>query len=186
MAYYIHKSTGEPVVVPDNVISDEFYNPNANGAGKGVGIRLLGRNVIDYGASVAQNFLQLASNFADDTAPSNSTAQQGQLWYNTVSKEMMVNVGSYNNLPATWESLGGGSNKPAIGTPLHSMTGEILGYASAYVPTKETTADYVPINVNENEDFIGWLRKTEGAGMTVPVLDAADNSLIGYAFPPTA
>ena len=183
MPYNIHKSTGESVVVPDNVISNEFYNPDANGAGKGVGIRLLGRNVIDYGAAVAQNFLQLASNFADDKAPSSGTAQQGQLWYDTVNKEMMVNVGSYNNIPATWESLGGGSNKPAIGTPMHNMSGEIVGYASAYIPNKEKPADYEPINVNENEDFIGWLRKTEGAGMTVPILDAADNSVIGYAFP---
>ena len=185
MTYYIHKSTGEPVEIPDNIISDEFYNPNANGAGKGVGIRLLGRNVIDYGAAVAQNFLQLASNFADDTAPKSSTAQQGQLWYDTANKEMMVNVGSYNNMPATWESLGGGSNKPAVGTPLHTMSGEIIGYASAYVPTKERTTDYEPLNVNDNDDFIGWLRKTPGGGMTLEIRDAADNSIIGYAFPAT-
>lgn len=183
MTYYIHKSTGELVEVPDNVISDEFYNPNANGAGKGVGIRLLGRNVLDYGAAVAQNFLQLASNFADDKPPSSGTAQQGQLWYDTVNKEMMVNIGSFNNIPATWEPLGGGSNKPAIGTPLHNMDGEIIGYASAYVPNKESPSDYEPINVDENVDFIGWLRKTEGAGMTVRILDASDNSTIGYAFP---
>lgn len=186
MPYTIYKSTGEPVIVDDGVISNEFYNPTANGAGKGVGIQLVGRNVLDYGAAIAQNFLQLASNFADDTAPSNSTAQRGQLWYNTASKEMMVNVGSYNSIPATWESLGGGSNKPAIGTPLHTMAGEVFGFASAYVPNKERPVDYVPINVNENEDFIGWLRKTSGAGMTLAILDASDNSIIGYAFPPDA
>lgn len=185
MPYYIHKSTGESVIVPDNIISDEFYNPNANGAGKGVGIRLLGRNVIDYGAAVAQNFLQLASNFADDKPPSNGTAQHGQLWFDSVNKEMMVNIGSHSGLPAQWESLGG-ANNPAIGTPIHNLSGEVIGYTAAFVPNKETTSDYEPVNINDNEDFMGWLRKTEGAGMTLPILDAADNKIIGYAFPADA
>lgn len=186
MTYYIHKSTGEPVEVPDNIISDEFYNPNANGAGKGVGIRLLGRNVIDYGAAVAQNFLQLASNFADDVAPKSSTAQQGQLWFDTANKEMKVNVGSYGNVPATWESLGGGATKPAPGFPLHTLTGEVIGYSSPFVPIKERTSDYEPLNIDDNVDFMGWLRKAPGLGMTLAIRDAGDNTILGYAFPPDA
>lgn len=183
MPYYINKPTGEPVVVPDNVISDEFYNPNANGTGKGVGIRLLGRNVIDYGAAVAQNFLQLAANFADDAPPSSSTALEGQVWFNTVDKELFVNTGSSNSTAANWEQVGG-ANKPAIGTPIHSMSGEVLGYTAAFIPTKEHVTDYEPVNVNDNESFMGWLRKVSGKGMTEEIRDAADNSVIGYAFPP--
>lgn len=182
MPYYIHRSTGETVVIPDNIISDEFYNPNANGSGKGLGIRLLGRNVIDYGAAVAQNFLQLASNFADDKPPSSGTAQHGQLWFDTVNKEMMVNVGSLNDLPSEWESLG--ATRPAIGTPIHSMTGEILGYTASFVPPRESTVDYEPVNVNSNTDFMGWLRKKEGIGMTKPILEINTNRVLGYAFPP--
>ena len=181
MPYNINKPTGEGVVVPDNIISDEFYNPNANGPGKGVGIRLLGRNVIDYGAAVAQNFVQLAANFANDVAPAAGTALPGQLWFNTTEKELYVNIGSVDSLPAAWDQVGG-ANKPAIGTPLHNTNGDVICYTAAFVPSKEYVSDYEPLNVNNNDGFLGWLRKTSGRGMTAEIRDAA-NTIIGYGFP---
>jgi hypothetical protein len=103
MAYTIYKSDGTAVVVPDNTIDAQFYSPNVNGAGKGVGTQLIGRNAIDYGAPVAQNFLQLTENFCGTIAPPNATALQGQLWYDKTNGILKVNVSS--TVTADWRGL---------------------------------------------------------------------------------
>ena len=206
MAYTIYKSTGgDAITINDGIILEDFYNQNANGVGKGLGIRLLGRNVIDYGAIVAQNFLQLASNFASDTAPSDSTALHGQLWFNSVNKRLYVNAGSVNTGdPALWIGIvggkpydpndpndpndpgdtGGAATAPAVGAPIHDIDGILKGYTSAFIPSGSTTADYVPLHLDELRYFLGWLRKTSGDGMTVQITDSS-NVPIGYAFPTT-
>ena len=85
MAYTIYKSDGTPVNISDNVISTQFYDPLANGVGKGLGIQQVGRNSINYGAAIAQNILQITENFAGSVRPDDSIALQGQLWFNKVS-----------------------------------------------------------------------------------------------------
>lgn len=87
MPYTIHKSDGTAVVVPDNTIDVAYYNTTGGDGATGLGTQLVGRNAINYGAPVAQNFLQLTENFASGTAfyPSNATALQGQLWFNKIS-----------------------------------------------------------------------------------------------------
>lgn len=85
MAYTIYKADGTAVTVPDNAIDVEFYSPNANGAGKGIGTQLVGRNAIDYGQPVAQTFLQLTENFCGTVLPSDTTSLQGQMWFNKTS-----------------------------------------------------------------------------------------------------
>lgn len=95
MAYNIYKADGTPISVPDNIIDSQFYSPSSNGPGKGIGTQLIGRNAIDYGAPVAQNFLQLTENFCGSIFPSDSTALQGQLWFNkssSVAGELYVRV----------------------------------------------------------------------------------------------
>lgn len=103
MAYTIYKSDGTGVTVPDNTIDAQFYSPNVNGAGKGVGTQLIGRNAIDYGAPVAQNFLQLTENFCGTIAPPNATALQGQLWFDKANGILKVNVSS--TVTADWRGL---------------------------------------------------------------------------------
>ena len=126
MAYTIYKSTGgDAITINDGIILEDFYNQNANGVGKGLGIRLLGRNVIDYGAIVAQNFLQLASNFASDTAPSDSTALHGQLWFDSVNKRMFVNAGSANpGDPAEWVGIVGSGDGDGGAAAVHLRAGD--------------------------------------------------------------
>jgi hypothetical protein len=85
MAYTIYKSDGTAIFVSDNIIDQDYYEPNANGAGKGLGTRLIGRSVINYGGPIAQNFIQLTENFCGTIMPSDSTALQGQLWFNKLS-----------------------------------------------------------------------------------------------------
>lgn len=92
MAYSIYKSNGDPVSVPDNAIDAQFYSPNLNGAGRGVGTQLVGRNSVDYGAPVAQNFLQLTENFCGPLSPPANKALRGQLWFNSTTGLLNVNV----------------------------------------------------------------------------------------------
>lgn len=103
MAYTIYKSDGTGVTVPDNTIDVQYYSPNVNGAGKGVGTQLIGRNAIDYGTPVAQNFLQLTENFCGTIAPPNATALQGQLWFDKTNGLLKVNVSATST--AQWAAL---------------------------------------------------------------------------------
>lgn len=101
MAYSIHKSNGALVSVADNTKDTDFYS-GAIPPGVGKGIILIGRNDIDYGASIAQNFLQLTENFASDVAPADGTALQGQLWFNTADGILYVRSGTGGTFPAGW------------------------------------------------------------------------------------
>ena len=94
MAYNIYKSDGTLVTVADNGIDINFYSPNINGAGKGVGTQLVGRNAIDYGAPIAQNFLQLTENFAGPISPPAGKALKGQMWFDTGVNALKVNTGT--------------------------------------------------------------------------------------------
>jgi hypothetical protein len=93
MAYTIYRSDGVAVTVPDNTIDSQFYNPTANGVGKGLGIQLNGRNAIDYGAPTAQTWLQMTENFASNgVIPTDGTSLVGQLWFNKSTSSLYVKV----------------------------------------------------------------------------------------------
>lgn len=87
MSYTIYRADGTPVTVPDNAIDTSYYTSNVYGAGIGIGTLLVGRNAINYGAPIAQNFLQIVENFASSAAnrPTDAVALQGQLWFEKVS-----------------------------------------------------------------------------------------------------
>jgi hypothetical protein len=53
-------------------------------------LTLLGRGAVDYGESVAENFVQMLENFASPTPPTNPL--QGQLWYHTYNAGPPVTV----------------------------------------------------------------------------------------------
>jgi len=94
MAYSIRKSDGTLVTVADNAIDTDFYNPTGGSTGLGMGIQLIGRNAIDYGAAVAQTFLQSTENFSSATGsqPIGAKALQGQLWYDQSLSALYVRV----------------------------------------------------------------------------------------------
>ncbi len=87
MSYTIYHADGTPITIPDNAIDTVYYNANVHGAGVGVGTQLVGRNAINYGAPIAQNFLQMTENFASSALymPADAFALQGQLWFETTS-----------------------------------------------------------------------------------------------------
>lgn len=80
MSYTIHKSDGTAVTVADNNADLNYYS-GALPPGVGAGTILIGRNYINYGAPIAQNFLQITENFSSITAPGDAYALQGQLWF---------------------------------------------------------------------------------------------------------
>lgn len=181
MAYALYKADGTLVTVPDNMVSNQFYSPNVNGVGRGVGVRLLGRNVLDYGTVIAQNFVQLTSNFAGPTVPPDATALQGQLWFNTGDRTLYVRSNSATSGGMTnWSPVGSGAG--AIGQPIHNSSGDLLGYSAASVPDVDKLNDYEPLNTFNNAGFLGWAKKTPGSGMTAPLTDAL-GATIGYIFP---
>jgi hypothetical protein len=87
MSYTIYHADGTSVTVPDNAIDNLFYNATPAGSSLGIGTQLIGRNTINYGAAVAQNFLQMTENFASEYAsrPIDTKALQGQLWFDKTS-----------------------------------------------------------------------------------------------------
>lgn len=112
MPYTIHKSDGTAVTVPDNTIDVAYYNATGGDAATGLGTQLVGRNAINYGAPVAQNFLQLTENFASGTNfyPSNATALQGMLWFNKLSPtsgKLFVRVtgNTSGSFSANWKEI---------------------------------------------------------------------------------
>lgn len=53
-------------------------------------LRFPGRNVSGYGQIIAENFLHLLENFAGATRP--VAAVEGQLWYDTTTKNLQINI----------------------------------------------------------------------------------------------
>ena len=84
MTYQLYKPTGanglNPTPVPDNALDTALYDSTNK-----LGVQLVGRNAIDYGTAIAQNTIQMVTNFAGTVLPGDLIALQGQLWYNATS-----------------------------------------------------------------------------------------------------
>lgn len=98
MPYQISKPFGSSnriTTIPDNAVDNQFYDSTTNAT---VGIQLVGQNTLNYGTAIAQNFVQLASNFAGTVPPNGAIpALQGQLWFdvtNPGAEELKINVSS--------------------------------------------------------------------------------------------
>jgi hypothetical protein len=76
MAYRIYKSNGQEVIIQDGVSSEPFS------------IDFVGRNTVNYGATIATTQLHLLENFANNVAPDDPTL--GQLWFDTAANALKV------------------------------------------------------------------------------------------------
>lgn len=166
MAYTIYKSDGTPVIVNDNSISVEFYDTTGGSTGLGSGIRLVGRNAIDYGVPIAQNFLQMTENFASSgtSRPDGTAALQGMLWHNKTVNALFLKTG-IGDLNTDWNRI------PRINPTLTPQDGDIqvTGLsASIYVNgswTSIPTGSSFPLSIGNG-----------GTGETTP--QAARNALM--------
>jgi hypothetical protein len=166
MAYLIYKSDGTAISIPDNSIDIAYFNPSGGGgfgpgnvpqAGHGLGIELVGRNTVNYGAAIAQNFLQLQENFSSSVVPSDLTSLQGQLWFNqlsTTTGNLYVRI-TTNNAGgiANWQQVitadSGGSS--TIGANL-TVTGTITAEGGQHVPVVFTVLP--GLGVAQNGDIL--------------------------------
>lgn len=86
MAYTITSSTGSSYTVEDGTINNNFS------------LKLVGKNVTNYGQVFAENSLRHLENFASPLAPTPNTTLVGQIWYDTNEKVLKV----YKDNTATW------------------------------------------------------------------------------------
>ena len=108
MSYSLFTPTGSqyastPLTVPDNSIDQALYDSTNK-----LGVQLLGRNTIDYGTAIAQNTIQMVSNFAGTVAPIPSVALQGQLWFqvtSTTTGQLYVRTAQGGTFPTGWEKI---------------------------------------------------------------------------------
>lgn len=86
MAYTITSSTGTSYTVEDGTINNAFS------------LKLVGKNVTNYGQVFAENSLRHLENFASPTAPTPNTPLVGQIWYDTTEKVLRV----YKDSTSSW------------------------------------------------------------------------------------
>jgi hypothetical protein len=81
--YVINKTDGTiAATVQDGVVDTSYTN-----------LYLVGKNYQAYGVLINDNFVRLLENFANTTPPTKPLA--GQLWFNTVSKQMLAYDGTH-------------------------------------------------------------------------------------------
>lgn len=82
MVYNIKTSNGLPLVsIPDSTQDTQATS-----------LTLPGRNAVNYGLSVNQNFVNLLQNFANTTSPANPL--QGQIWFDSINNDLKVYDGT--------------------------------------------------------------------------------------------
>jgi len=80
-------------------------------------VTFVGKNFPGYGSYIAENFLHLMENFANNTAPSNPV--QGQLWYDNSAGEYQLKVWD----GSTWSATGG--IKKSSSAPTNPNNGDL-------------------------------------------------------------
>lgn len=87
MVYNIKKSNGAPLVsIPDSTQDTTTTS-----------LILPGKNAVNFGQSIDQNFVDLLQNFSNTSPP--PSPQQGQLWYDSVNMDLRVYDG------AKWQTV---------------------------------------------------------------------------------
>jgi len=93
MAYIINKTSGAPLVLgnsTDGILADGKADSTTS-------ITLIGKNTANYGEVFNENFVRLLESHANITPPANPI--EGQLWYDTVNKQLNVSDGVAGFVP---------------------------------------------------------------------------------------
>jgi microcystin-dependent protein len=108
MSYQVRYTDSTNLDKPALTVEDSTINSATS-------LQFPGRNVTGYGTIIAENFLHLLENFANDSAPDNPV--EGQLWYDNTSGVNQLKV--YDG--TSWSSAGGlkkGNVEPELATSL--------------------------------------------------------------------
>jgi len=198
MAYNVDKMDGTKIVVNDGTVNTTDTT-----------LSLVGKNFYGYGEYIAENFVRLLENFADDSSPdtniSGSTPLKGQIWYDTTagSEEFKFWDG------ATWRGLPGGgweqttiydtSNNPhkvsilRIGTNIITVANQDGAYNVSGSPTADldTQAVYaswgstqIQPGLNMNPDTSSRTYKFVGTATSAEYADLAEMYTTDAAYEP--
>lgn len=108
MAYQVRYTDSTNLDKPALTVEDNTINDSTS-------LQFPGRNVTGYGTIIAENFLHLLENFANDSAPLNPV--EGQLWYDNTTGVNQLKVWD----GTSWSSAGGlkkGNAEPELATSL--------------------------------------------------------------------
>lgn len=126
-------------------------------------LSLVGKNYKSYGLFVNQNFVRLLENFANTSAP--TAPLPGQLWFNSTTKLLNVNVASTKGTAnAIWKTVAGMTISAT--TPTNAYTGE---------QWYDTSNGQLNIYTGTGWRLIGPLSKLS-TGNTGAVPDTVENS----------
>ena len=139
MPYSITNSSGTPLItIPDNTVNTTATS-----------LTLIGRNSLNFGLAIDQNFVDLMQNFAATTAPSNPLT--GQLYYTTANKKLTLFDGAqwrsvvspFDGTSGTATTLIGPNNVSVLFTVAQNQI--ISATSSTYIPAS-TLPSYVVIS----------------------------------------
>jgi microcystin-dependent protein len=108
MTYQVRFTDSTNLEKPALTVEDNTINASTS-------LEFPGRNVTGYGTIIAENFLHMLENFANDNSPTNPV--EGQLWYDNTAGINQLKV--YDG--TTWNSAGGlkkGNSEPELATSL--------------------------------------------------------------------
>jgi len=107
MAYTVNRTSGlNPIIVEDGTVNQT------------TDLDIPGKNTTSYGINIAENFIRLLENFANNSEPANPI--EGQLWYDTSAGVNQLKI--YND--PNWAPAGGlhkGNNQPTVGAVLGDL-----------------------------------------------------------------
>jgi len=96
MSYNLTKSNGTPFLV----IADSTTDNTSTS------LTLVGKNSVNFGLAVNQNFINMMQNFANNTSPVKPLV--GQLWYDMVSQQLKIYSGTnWQALVPSWDGIAG-------------------------------------------------------------------------------
>ncbi len=108
MSYQVRYTDSTNLDKPAITVEDSTINNSTS-------LQFPGRNVTGYGTIIAENFLHMLENFANDAAPNNPV--EGQLWYDNTAGVNQLKIWD----GTTWSSAGGlkkGNVEPSLATSL--------------------------------------------------------------------
>lgn len=129
MTYYVNKTNGVAIVIPDGTKDTTSTS-----------LVLLGRLASNYGENQNENFVRLLENFAFSTSPTNPIT--GQLWYDTVNTVMKV----YDSASGQWTSIGSNTQGNS------AITGNLLVGPTAF-EIQEVAGSVKLINKSNNANI---------------------------------
>lgn len=132
----------------DNINKNDLL-VNDNTTNTQTSLTFPGRNKNGYGVAIAENFLHLLENFASENLPTNPV--EGQLWYKSDTKELLVNDGTGNTI-VSWKPTGLIEKGTEFPTPSNTNIGNLFVHTIQKKLYVSTGTFWLLVGPNSTED----------------------------------